>query len=137
MFKANDTVYIDNPGENYHGEKCIIVRVIDEGASFPYLIRMKDGEYWFTAEEVLDHHPDDEQTTTLTPVPMDFDQGFGIGGLGRFVEDPIIPTIAQMKKLEQLEAQATYCRMCGESDVFDGAMFGNNGKSSRLCNDCY
>ena len=133
MFKVNDTVYINNPGEDHHGERCTVVRAKDAGASFPYLVKMKDDEYWFTAEEVLGHHPDEKQRAES----HDFDQGFGIGGLGRYVEDPVIPTIAQVKRLEQLEAQATYCRICGESDVFDGAMFCNNGKASRLCNDCY
>lgn len=69
-------------------------------------------------------------------VGYDFDKGFGIGGLGRHVEAPVIPTIAQMKRLERLEAQAHSCRRCGESDVFDGAMF-TTAPSSGLCDDCF
>ena len=69
-------------------------------------------------------------------IATDFDRGgFGIGGLGRYEEPPFIPTKAQMDKLECMEARATYCRRCGESDVFDGAMF-TTLASSGLCDDC-
>lgn len=65
----------------------------------------------------------------------DFDRGFGIGGLGRHVEEPFIPSVAQMAKLERMEARATHCRRCGESDVVDGAMFTTGG--GNVCDDCF
>jgi hypothetical protein len=66
----------------------------------------------------------------------DFDSGLGIGGLGRHIEEKPVPTVEQVKRLEQMEARATYCRKCGQSDVFDGAMF-TTDPSSGLCDDCY
>lgn len=66
----------------------------------------------------------------------DFDRGFGIGGLGRYVEDPIIPSLAAMERAERMEAQARYCSRCGESDLFDGVMFSTD-PGSGLCDDCY
>lgn len=67
--------------------------------------------------------------------PRDFDSGLGIGGLGRHQEKPIIPTVAQMERMEKLEAQATTCRRCGQSDL-DGAMFTTGGGGS-ICDDCF
>jgi len=65
--------------------------------------------------------------------PYDFSHsGLGIGGLGSFVEPPFIPTIAQMRRMEQVEAGIRACRRCGESD----AMF-TTDRSSGLCDDCY
>ena len=66
---------------------------------------------------------------------QDFDSGLGIGGLGRNQEAPIVPTVEQIERVEQLEASATYCRTCGQSDVFDGAMFTTGGGS--VCDDCF
>lgn len=65
----------------------------------------------------------------------DFDSGLGIGGLGRHKEKPIIPTVAQMERIEQLETKATTCRRCGQNDVFDGAMFTTGG--GNVCDDCF
>lgn len=61
----------------------------------------------------------------------------GIGGIGIYTENemPQIPTVAQMERLEKLEQRATYCRRCGASDVFDGAMFTTLGGSG-ICDDC-
>ena len=65
--------------------------------------------------------------------PADFSHsGLGIGGLGSFVEPPFIPTIAQMRRMEQMERETIRCRRCGESD----AMF-TTDRSSGLCDDCY
>lgn len=66
---------------------------------------------------------------------MDFDQGFGISGLGRHEETPIIPTVEVIERLEKLEAEATYCRVCGCSDLFDGAMFTTG--DGDVCDDCF
>ncbi len=65
----------------------------------------------------------------------DFDGGFGIGGLGRNQEKPTVPTVKQIDLWEQLEANAVFCRRCGQSDVFDGAMFTTGGGG--VCDDCY
>ena len=96
------------------------------------------GEYtWNEADHIY------EPVAVVSPNPpeqppqtYDFDRGFGIGGLARYEEPPFIPTVAQMERLERLEAQATYCRRCGQSDVFDGAMF-TTDRSSGLCDDCF
>ena len=85
----------------------------------------------------------DEAWHTYLPVtqpaaqdnPYDFDRGFGIGGLGRHVEPTTVPTVAQMARLEKMEARARYCRRCGQSDVFDGAMFTTGGGD--ICDDCF
>ena len=82
-----------------------------------------------------------EEAHAFVPVPApaaepcDFDGGFGIGGLGNYQEPPTIPTIAQMARLEEMEARARYCQKCGESDVFDGAMFTTGGGD--VCDDCF
>lgn len=69
--------------------------------------------------------------------PHDFDRaGLGIGGLSRQIEKPAVLTIKQIKYLRRLEHKATRCRRCGQSDVFDGAMF-TTDPSSGLCDDCY
>ena len=65
----------------------------------------------------------------------DFDKGFGVGGLANYDELSIIPSIAAMKRLEQIEAAMQVCRRCGESDLLDGAMFTTGG--SNVCDDCY
>jgi hypothetical protein len=66
----------------------------------------------------------------------DFDQGFGIGGLGRHIEAPIIPTVEAIARVEEMEQRAQTCRKCGQNDVFDGAMF-TTAQDSGLCDDCY
>ena len=82
-----------------------------------------------------------EAAHTFAPVsaptsrPYDFDGGFGIGGLGNYQEPHFIPTEAQMARLEEMEARASYCRRCGESDLFDGAMFTTGGGD--ICDDCF
>ena len=65
----------------------------------------------------------------------DFDKGFGISGLAHYDEPATIPTIAQIKRLEQIEAAMQVCRRCGESDLLDGAMFTTGGGS--VCDDCF
>ena len=60
---------------------------------------------------------------------------FGIGSLGRHVEMPATPSLAAMERIEKMEARACYCRRCGQSDVFDGAMFTTGGGS--ICDDCF
>ena len=62
--------------------------------------------------------------------------GLGIGGAGSYQEPPIVPTAAQIRRLEQLEVSATTCRRCGADDVFGGAMF-TTDPSSGICDDCY
>lgn len=49
--KIGQYVRIKNAGEDYDGKIGVIIHV-DKGASFPYRIRMDDGNYWFTTEEV-------------------------------------------------------------------------------------
>jgi hypothetical protein len=66
---------------------------------------------------------------------QDFDRGFGIGGLRRHEEDHV-PTAAEIARGEELKRQARYCRRCGCSDIFDGAMF-TTDPASGICDDCY
>ena len=66
----------------------------------------------------------------------DFDRGFGIGGLGRYVEDPIIPTARGIGRMERMEATDTICRRCGTSKNFDGAMF-TTMAGDDICDDCF
>lgn len=61
--------------------------------------------------------------------------GLGVGGAGSYVEPTIIPTIAAIERVERMEKRATYCRKCGQSDVWDGAMFTTGGGD--VCDDCY
>ena len=91
-----------------------------------------------------EEHPAEEPFPYFTDEPAftdgpfdDFSRsGLGIGGLGSYQEPPFIPTVAQMERMDQMEASATTCRKCGESDVMDGAMFSTD-RSSGLCDDCY
>lgn len=130
MFRKGQSVIINDPNESYHGQSGVIIAT-DPRGSFPYQVRMVDGDYWFTAEEVsAPSTPDDEN-------PHDFSRtGLGIGGLGYHVEEPTIPTVKQIERLEQMERKARRCRRCGCTDVFDGAMF-TTDPSSGLCDDCY
>jgi hypothetical protein len=90
-----------------------------------------EGEFsfWFTDEEVQ---------AIATPQPEqesahDFDRGFGIGGLGRHVEDPIVPTVAQMERLEQVQSRYVKCD-CGHSVAPALVMSASMGSS---CPGCY
>ena len=65
----------------------------------------------------------------------DFDQGFGIGGLGRHEEPPIVPSLAALERVENMEKRSRICQVCGQSDVFDGAMFTTGG--GNVCDDCF
>ncbi len=87
-------------------------------------------------EDVRQYAESCAPVASITPkeVAHDFDKGFGIGGLGRHVETPVVPTIAQMKRMEEIEAQDS-CRSCGGSD-WTGAMF-TTDPSSGYCDDCY
>ncbi len=77
-----------------------------------------------------------EVDNRFSPVaPVDFDSGLGIGGLGRHIEQPVVPTIAAIERVERTEKTAIYCRKCGQSDVWDGAMFTTGGGD--VCDDCY
>jgi hypothetical protein len=67
--------------------------------------------------------------------PTDFDSGLGIGGLGRHEEKPIVPIATQVERMEKAQARARICRRCGQSDVFDGAMFTTGG--GNVCDDCF
>jgi len=124
--KPGDTVTIHDPRATYHGEQGTIVSI--KSGPFPYRVEMQAGTFWFTAEEV---HP-----TASPEMGHDFDKGFGIGGLGRHAEEPIIPTVEQMKRIETAEAKMQTCRRCRQSDLYDGAMF-TTDPSSGLCDDCY
>lgn len=133
MFQENDQVYINHPDEDYHGETGIVI-AIDRYGPFLYQVRMNDGDYWFNAEDVVATDP--RVSAPETQGVHDFSHsGLGIGGLARHVEEPFVPTIRQMKRWEQMEQQARYCRRCGESDVFDGAMFTTGG--GNVCDDCF
>ena len=128
--KEGDKVIIHDPRATYDGEQGVIVKVKKHGP-FPYQVKMKDGTFWFDAKEV--------QPVANPPEPetpdYGFDRGFGIGGLGRHVEDPIIPTVEQMKRVEAAEAKMRICKRCGASDLYDGAMF-TTIKGSGYCDDC-
>lgn len=65
----------------------------------------------------------------------DFDTGLGIGGLSRHRENLVIPTVAQMERVEERIKRATTCRRCGQDDEFDGAMFTTGG--GNVCDDCF
>jgi len=67
---------------------------------------------------------------------QEYNHTFGIGSLSSYEETPIIPTVAQIQRVAKMESEARYCRCCGQSDVFDGAMF-TTDPSSGLCDDCY
>lgn len=87
---------------------------------------------------IFDESQNSYRPVTASPAATgyDFDGGFGIGGLGRHVEKPIIPSVEAIERVERMEQRATYCKRCGQSDVFDGAMFTTDA-SSGLCDDCY
>lgn len=65
---------------------------------------------------------------------IDFDRGFGIGGLGRYEESYLVPTVPQIRCMSELEAEAKICRCCGQSE-FDGAMF-TTITYGDICDDC-
>jgi len=91
---------------------------------------------WNEAANCYERHGATKAAATEDEHPHDFDRtGLGIGNLGRYVEEPAVPTIQQIERLEKLEAQAQYCKRCGCSDVFDGAMF-TTIAGSGLCDDC-
>ncbi len=68
--------------------------------------------------------------------PLDFSSsGLGIGGLAHYEEKPIIPSARALERHERKLAQATTCHRCGQTDVFDGAMFTTGGGD--ICDDCF
>lgn len=137
MLKVGDCIIINDPRAAYHGEKAVIVR-IRKGKALPYKLRVKSlcFDYWFRASEVEEVAADNPVAQPTENVHDFSHSGLGIGGLGRHEEAPIIPSIAAMKRVENLERQAHTCRKCGQTDVFDGAMF-TTAPSSGLCDDCF
>jgi hypothetical protein len=96
-----------------------------------YALALEDGLILATPEQPAGQPPQPPDES-----PYDFDSGgFGIGGLGRYEEPPVIPSAKALERYERLEKRATYCRQCGQSDVFDGAMF-TTLAGSGLCDDC-
>lgn len=61
----------------------------------------------------------------------------GIGGIGIFAENekPTIPTARQIERMERLDREAIRCRICGQTDIFDGAMF-TTIRGGDICDDC-
>jgi len=83
--------------------------------------------------------PDDVEEIEATDEenPCDFSHsGLGIGGLAHYEEPPFVPSAAAIERVEEMERRARYCRKCGQSDVFDGAMFTTDAGSG-ICDDCY
>jgi hypothetical protein len=80
-------------------------------------------------------HPQRLNPAQSTESPLDFDSGgFGIGGLARYEERPVVPSERALKCYEKMAQRATRCRRCGQTDVFDGAMFTTLGGD--ICDDC-
>ena len=61
----------------------------------------------------------------------------GIGGIGIYTENemPLIPSESAWAHYEKQAARARTCRRCGQTDVFDGAMFTTGGGD--ICDDCF
>ena len=88
---------------------------------------------------ILEQHTRDEHAKQANEAPANEYHGvMGIGGIGTYAENemPVIPSVAAIECMERMEARARYCRRCGQSDVFDGAMF-TTDRGSGLCDDCY
>lgn len=71
----------------------------------------------------------------LPTVGMDFDSGLGIGGLGRHVEQPPMPSARVIEYHIQRQARAMRCTRCGETEI-EGAMFTTDPTRKR-CDDCF
>lgn len=132
MLKVGQQVTVNHPGESYDGEIGTIIK-IDLSSNFQYLVEMSsdaDGEtkFWFNAEDLTVQRKQESSLDFST-------SGLGIGGLATFQETPIIPTIAQIERVERLENEMIVCRHCGASDIFDGAMFTTGGGD--VCDDCF
>jgi len=142
MYEINDQVFINFPRSLDHGKSATII-AINPAHTNPYQAQI-DGDdfaFWYTAgqlstEPIRARAQAPQTIAKPTESPYDFDRtGAGIGGIGRFQDDPIIPTQKAFERYEQLRARATYCRRCHQSDVFDGAMF-TTDPASGLCDDC-
>lgn len=124
-------VTINKPGTRDHGMAGTIKEVDSRGN---YKV-MADGSRlgrWRPVAEITA-----PQADAIKENAHDFStSGLGIGGAGSYVEQPIIPTIAAIKRVERMEQRATYCKRCGDSDVFDGAMF-TTARGSGICDDCF
>ena len=140
MFRVNDRVFINDPRSFDHNKRATVV-AIDSTHTNPYQVQIDGDEFafWYKAGQ-LSAEPIQAQAhapQVAAESVYDFDRtGAGIGGINRLQEDLIIPTKAAFERYERLEARATYCRRCGKSDVFDGAMF-TTDPASGLCDDCY
>ena len=71
----------------------------------------------------------------MQTVQFDFDGGFGIGGINRAQEMPIVPTPEQIGRYNRAVETDVVCKVCGASKHFGGAMFCNGGGD--ICNDCF
>ena len=110
---------------------------LDEAPPYRYPGVNQPGEYTYSEADNLYRPVSQSQASPQPDISGgDFDRGFGIGGLGRYQEDPIIPSVTAIERVERMEARARTCRRCGQSDVFDGAMFTTDA-SSGLCDECY
>lgn len=81
--------------------------------------------------------PPTEQPISPAQPQADYCGIMGIGGLGIYAENeaPFVPSERAIERYEKLAAQARTCRRCGQTDVFDGAMFTTSGGD--VCDDCF
>lgn len=132
MFELNDRVIIRDRRSTDHGRAGTVIAT-DMSRSYSYQVRIdNDNEAFWYAEHMLTASSVADQPANESP--YDFDGGFGIGGLGRHEEKPIIPSVKVLERYERKAAQARTCRRCGQTDVFDGAMFTTLG--GNICDDC-
>ncbi len=48
----------------------------------------------------------------------------------------VTPSLASVEKYDRASKQTKHCKVCGQSDSFDGAMF-TVDSSRKTCDDCY
>jgi len=69
------------------------------------------------------------------PKLHDTDSGLGIGGISRYVEPIVVPSLQAAERYIQRTKRARRCRRCHQTDL-DGAIF-STAPDSGLCDDCF
>lgn len=137
MFTLGTRVYENDSRSTDFGRQGTVVQINHQNP-YPYLVLL-DGDqfkFWHPAKFLSLTKPELPRAAAVTE-PDASSAIFSVGGIHIAIENetPIIPTMAAIERVEQMERKMVVCRRCGCSDLFDGAMFTTGGGD--ICDDCF
>lgn len=134
MYTVGEAVYMNDPRCTHHGARGTVLQVdAEKRDGYIYYVDFGALVCWFKPEHL---RPEDSEKA-VPVVEDEYCGAMGIGGVGVYADNemPTVPSIAAIERVSRMEREATYCRRCGQSDAFDGAMFTTGGCD--ICDDCF